>query len=220
MSTHLLQANALFLHIPKTGGTWVEEALKACGIATAYAEARDTVSWRHGLPGHLTRRYRFAFTFVRHPLSWYESWWKFQARVWKRFEPGVWHPQRVLERCASDDFSTFVRLCLAHEPAYVSRLYEWYIGPPGLEGVDVIGRYENLANDLVRILRLLGYDFDEDTLRGQAPANVSRKYAGEPVWDPGLRQRVLEREAPAIRRFYRSQRVNTLADPAPLKRAA
>ncbi len=220
MSTHLIQANALFLHIPKTGGTWVEEALKACGIATEYAPALDTVSWRHPLRGHLTQSFRFAFTFVRHPLSWYESWWKFQARVWTRYEPEVWHPQRVLERCAADDFSTFVRLCLEHEPAYVSRLYEWYIGPPGLEFVDLICRYENLADDLVRVLRLLGYDFDEAALRGQAPANVSRKYAGEPVWDPELRRCVLEVEAPAIRRFYCGRLVNCFADAAPRRRAA
>ena len=220
MSTHLIQANALFLHIPKTGGTWVEEALKAGGIATEYAQALDTVSWRHALRYHLTQNFRFAFTFVRHPLSWYESWWKFQAGIWTRYEPGVWHPQRVLERCAADDFSAFIRLCLEHEPAYVSRLYEWYIGPPGLECVDLVCRYEDLADDLVRVLRRLGYDFDEAALRRQAPANVSRKLAGKPVWDPGLRQRVLELEAPAIRRFYRGQLVNCFGDTAPRKKAA
>src|SRR5262245_16462215 len=99
MSLHLSRANALFLHIPKTGGTWVEEVLKECGILAEQAAVTDAVTWRHPLRGHHLHDYSFVFAFVRHPLSWYESWWKFQAGSWTQHEPGVWHPQRVLEKC-------------------------------------------------------------------------------------------------------------------------
>ena len=67
------------------------------------------------------------------PLSWYESWWKYQSGIWTVWEPGVWHPQRSLEKCRSDDFSDFIRLCIRNEPGYVSRMYEWYVGPVGFE---------------------------------------------------------------------------------------
>ncbi len=52
-----------------------------------------------------------------------------------------------------------------HEPGYVSRMYEWYLGPPGLGWVDTVGPYEHLADDLVAILRSLSYDFDEAAFR-------------------------------------------------------
>jgi hypothetical protein len=202
MAVHLIDANALFVHIPKTGGVWIEDALAALGIRTADPPMKSGVSWRHPLPADILGRFDFTFTFVRHPLSWYESWWKFQAKRWTVFEPGAWHPQRVLEPCASDRFSSFVRRCIEHEPSYVTRLYESYIGPPGVERMDLIGRSEALVDTLVGVLRGLSYEFDETRLREYPPANVSEAAAGNATWDPWLRKRLLELEAPAIRRFY------------------
>jgi Sulfotransferase family len=204
MSLHLTQSNSLFLHIPKTGGTWIEEALKAAGVAATYSQSfNQDVTWRHHLLGQQTGKYDFIFAFVRHPISWYESWWKFQTALrWVEFEPGVWHPQRTLEQCASDNFTEFIQLCLEREPAYVSRMYEWYIGPPGYEFTNFVGRCEHLADDLVRVLRQVGEKFDEDILRSVVPANVSPVLYGKPVWHEALKGRMTLLEKPAIRRFY------------------
>jgi hypothetical protein len=202
MSVSLPRRDALFLHIPKTGGSWIEQALIQAGIRNKRPPTVPGVTWRHSLLSMLTRRYRFVFTFVRHPLTWYESWWKFQAGIWTIFEPGVWHPQRTLERCQADDFSEFIRLCIKHEPGYVSRMYEWYIGPEGYEFVSFVGRHENLTADLVHVLKLLGENFDQERLQAVQPVNISRKVLGEPIWDPVLRRQIIELEAPAIRRFY------------------
>jgi hypothetical protein len=202
MAIRILPSNALFLHIPKTGGTWVGQALAHCGVALEQAETIAGVTYRHPVLPMVQLTHPFVFTFVRHPLSWYESWWKFMAGIWPIFEPGVWHPQRDLEKCRSDDFSEFIRLCIEHEPGYVSRMYEWYIGPPGHEFVNFIGRHESLVEDLVRVLLLLGHQFDERALQNHQPENVSLKRCGEPIWDSRLKRRLLELEAPAIRRFY------------------
>jgi hypothetical protein len=202
MSSRLIRANALFLHIPKTGGTWIEQALMQSGLAIEPVDVIDGVTYRHPVLPNIKDRFPFTFTFVRHPLSWYESWWKFQAGQWIEFEPGVWHPQRVLEPFRSDNFSDFIRHCIDREPGYVSRMYEWYIGPPGQQFVDFVGRYECLVDDLVRILTILEQPFDEAALRTQDRVNVSRRLRGEPVWDDDLKRQILALEVPAIRRYY------------------
>jgi hypothetical protein len=68
--------------------------------------------------------------------------------------------------------------------------------------VDFVGRYEDLVDDLVRVLTILDRPFDEVALRAQARENVSRKLHGEPVWHPKLRRQILALEAPALGRFY------------------
>jgi len=84
----------------------------------------------------------------------------------------------------------------------VSRMYEWFIGPPGHDHVQFVGRQENLIEDLIDVLTILGYEIDVRAIHGIARANESQKRRGEPVWDPDLRRKVMELEAPAIRRFY------------------
>ncbi len=206
MAIVLKETRALFVHIPKTGGTWVEAVFNKLGIANQRAPHSPAASVRHATLDQLPGDYDFRFAFVRHPVAWYESWWKFQAGAWRRFEQGRWHPQRVLENCADDDFSQFVMNCLEHQPAYVSRMYEWFLGPPGNDRFDFVGRTESLRDDLTHVLRQLGYDFDEREIEQAKPIHVSGKKLGEPVWDADLRRRVLELESPAIRRFYSNDR--------------
>ena len=119
-----------------------------------------------------------------------------------RVRAGVLASPAALESCRADNFADFIRLCLDREPGYVSRMYEWYIGPPGQQFVNFVGRYESLVNDLVRVLTILEQPFDEAALRSQDRVNASRQLHGEPVWAPDLKRQVLALEAPAIRRYY------------------
>jgi len=102
MSARLLPSNALFLHIPKTGGSWVEQALREIGVQIEQPATIHGVTYRHSLLSMFQEQYPYVFTFVRHPLSWYESWWKYQSGAWTVWEPGVWHPQRSLEKCREE----------------------------------------------------------------------------------------------------------------------
>lgn len=202
MSLVLVDTNALFLHIPKTGGIWVERALAAAGIGFEQAPMKAGVSQRHALAADLAGSYEFSFTFVRHPLQWYESWWKFVAMTWPQWEPTVWHPQRDLEACAEDEFPAFIENCIERQPAYVTRMYEWYVGAPGLDRVQFVGHQEHLADSLIGVLRGLGYGFDEQLIRGQPSANVSDSLVGAPIWPRSLRADMEALERPAIERFY------------------
>lgn len=180
----------------------MEAVLNRLGIEHERAPHVPTASVRHAVPEQLPGNYEYRFTFVRHPLSWYESWWKYQAGSWLRFEVPRWHPQRILERCADDDFSQFIHKCLEQEPAYVTRMYEWYLGPPGQNRFDFVGKTESLRDDLSKVLQQLGYEFDHTEIEKSRPVLVSGKRLGDPVWEPGLKARVLALESPSIRRFY------------------
>lgn len=200
MSLYLLKADALFLHVPKTGGIWVQAALKAAGIATTWASVRLGVSTGHAPLWGYVHTYPFAFGFVRHPLAWYSSYFRFQcANGWPNWEAPSWHPQACLAPYASLTFAVFVQMVLAHEPSYVTRMYEWYFGPPGTMYIDAIGHQETLAQDLVAILTRLGYQGHEEPIMATPMANES---PGVARWDRELFEQVLCSETPAIRRFY------------------
>ena len=203
MSVHLLDANALFLHIPKTGGLFVEAALKAAEIRIdAWPAVREGMSLRHAPVWAHLRTYDFVFTFVRHPLAWFESWWRFQqAHDWERWEPERWHPQRCLERFARLPFPEYMEQVVTHEPGYLTRLYEWMIGPPDSGLVQFVGYQESLADDLCNILRSMGYHVEEERIRSCPPANMSLGVVSCPE---RIRERLLAAEAAVLQRYYPS----------------
>lgn len=212
----LLKSGAVFIHVPKTGGGWVHTALHEQGLL--HRDAR--VAFNHSPPGHVNEVMRWTpgrylrhwpmrplvtpgalrrapkFCFVRDPLKWYESWWKFMAGRWKAWEPGRWHPQREIDGCGDDDFGGFVEKVLEAQPGYVSRMYAMYT-----DGCAFVGRFERLADDLSAALEELGVAHDAAALKATPHVNVSRSLLGRPEWDPALRRRVEEAEREAIERF-------------------
>lgn len=121
----ILKNGAVFLHIPKTGGTWVTDVLSeldlvglpfkhkhltlqrlppdrrqfTLGVALRVLK-RPNRARRKAL-SHLLARRPFIFTFTRHPLAWYESWYAYMSleknnwRDWGikgRKDMKNWHP--------------------------------------------------------------------------------------------------------------------------------
>lgn len=194
-----------FHHIPKSGGTWVKSVLVKLGLMTKHnlAQACPGIG-RHGLIEHYRMNHDFRFSFVRHPIAWYESFFKFQYKKWRAFEPEAkWHPQRSLEKYASDDFNEWMERVLKNEPGYVTRMFEWYLGPEGAERVDFIGQQENIRYHLQWALEYAGFQVSSEqwrVLQNEPARNVSPDITIE--WDHALQERVLASEVPAIRRFY------------------
>jgi hypothetical protein len=198
----LVDHNVLFVHIPKTGGCWVRYALDKVDVK--YRHARPKKGYGYHFPPHqCADEFEAMFTFVRHPLSWYESWWKYQVGAWKQFAPGLWHPQRCLDELQDDDFNSWVTRVMNVQPAYVTRMYEWFLGPPLQDCVSrriEVGRTETIQDDLRKILRDLGI-VDVDPRKLDLPrVNVS---AGpQPEWHASVRDRAWRLERAAIARFY------------------
>jgi len=219
---------AEFLHIPKTGGSWVESVLAAnqliqskslnrhddydrnlhqsCGGVTGdrlvqfYDKARRRLSRTFGeYWGRANKTPIFRFCFVRHPLRWYESWWKYmQSRDWNRWGTSnsayEWHPNSVLNGLGSGDFNTFVRNVVQKRPGYVTELLYSFTKL----GISYIGKTETLRDDLCQVFKVLELKFDPATIYESAKINASEEIDSEIHWDAGLRNLVLRLELPSL----------------------
>jgi hypothetical protein len=192
----LVTPRLLFLHVPKTGGTWVQVALKAAGV-------RGETIWTRlgpGSRGHATlveaRAFtdRFTFAFVRHPLDLYRSRWAGAMR-------DGWPENRMLHGMRSDDFPTFVRQVIERHPGFLTKRFEDFTGPRNAP-ISFVGRYESLVDDLVRALKQAGEEFDESALRAHSPANRNDYTKHQAHYDRALAEQVIESEHGAIQRWY------------------
>ena len=213
----LLKSGGVFLHIPKTGGNWVTTALKEAGLVYrdfGYHKHLDWYRssecpsfqpfWRRFLPSSLwcDMRSVFTFCFVRHPLSWYESWWRYMSQTkvnWKHFVDNknhlYWHPNAYLNGLGDCNFSNFVRNVQAKRPGYVSEMFSWYVHP----SIGMVGKQENLRQDLVRALHMQNLNFDEQFFMDYPKVGVSQ-VREKLVWEESLREEMLRLEHVAITR--------------------
>jgi hypothetical protein len=110
-----------FVHLPKTGGFWVREVMR-----TSLPQGRELGRY-HSCA--LADR-RLSFTFVRHPVTWWQSFWAFRERT------PSWHPE-------------WQRFKLGMYSEYV----DFYAS------VDFVGRTEHLAADLRTAYEMAGEAF-------------------------------------------------------------
>ena len=218
----ILKNGVLFLHIPKTGGTWVTKVLREAGLV------RCSIGHRHAnldqllAPGfqgvgrkveYLYKRglflkthpRPFTFCFVRHPLDWYESFYLYKNQPSLNWEQDGeehnvhrWHPNAVLNGLGEGkEFNEFMTAVMDRHPGYVSALFSHYTFRP----VDFVGKQENLREDLVTVLERVGCAFDPAIIRGKERINHSRSDSEKPQWDPAVRERAIRLERAALERF-------------------
>jgi len=158
---------------------WVRKAIRSAGILTdeIIPTAMIGEDW-HAMMGHASPLQlhisdRFRFAFVRHPLSFYQSYWCFKMRT-------GWTSELTFDvQHRSEDFATFVRSVLKANPrGWLTLMYTRSLGEH-FDAVEYIGRTERLADDLVCALTLAGETFDEDALRSTSAENVASKH---PEW--------------------------------------
>lgn len=197
----LINNNAVFLHIPKTGGTWFRHALQVNHIPfEELGEQHSHFPFIRELKPEGFFDDKFVFAFVRHPLTWYQSRWA------HRVQHG-WHVEHPLDyNCASNDFLDFLRRVFEYKPSgWLTYLYSIYIHSVP-NGIDFIGRTENLTTDCVEVLRRIGVDFDEDQFR-QTPKMNQSSLDGKPSgywakYSPEWLHRILGVERGIISQYY------------------
>lgn len=159
---------SIFLHIPKTGGEWVRKVLWDNHLEAVPLDPgrqkHAPLQWFEER-GNFNRVCRFAF--VRDPLAWYWSFFRYQtARDWREI------PEVALSDCRAPDFGRFLNNVFSRrKPNWLSRLYENYIGHPSW-AIEFVGRTERLADHLGYILTRIGERYDPDTLRSP-PLNAA-----------------------------------------------
>jgi hypothetical protein len=214
MTKLLREKNVLFLHIPRTGGTWVESALDVCKIRSTrwsrIAPYVDRLPKNHLFLSH--HRTSIAdvkgiFCFVRHPLTYYESVYKFicrahKMRIWK------WSPFFSAEICyntVKGDWNRWLIEMMKDEPAWYTRLIEGYVGPKEGEFVHFIGRQENLVEDFLSAMKYFGYQ-DVDQYRKKLFALEHVHKIDQPLkWDPNVQAQIEQMENSVIKRFYQGK---------------
>lgn len=206
----------IFLHIPKCAGLFIRHVFKVCGIAH-YEIGEQHSHFPYLLNFQPAEFYNnhYIFTFVRHPLTWYQSRWAFRVKH-------GWRAQHPLDyNCASNDFHVFIDNVLRYKPnGWVTWEYLNYIDEVPKK-IDFVGKMENLVEDTIFALRAAGERFSENAIRSIPRINDSdmdghsSKYWA--TYTPELANRVMAVEHEIIRRYYHGFNLdpNTLCKPRP-----
>ena len=148
--------NSLFVHTPKTGGSWVKSVLSLHG--------GSRYSYAHDIPCNnlirITADRLSPFMFVRHPLCFVFSLWNHWTReprcrinninranrwMWDKSFSSDLYSKAIVE----GDFSQTLENFTSFSPGFVSALFSRF-----MFGTTFVGKYENLRNDLIHALKV------------------------------------------------------------------
>ena len=202
----LLLPNSAFLHVPKTGGTWIRHIITETGVP--YKEINKVPnpelspenyikSW-HNTPTHdeefLNKENKFCF--VRNPLEWHRSYWAFKTLVTR----ARWNLRSEfdVEFCGYPTFPAYIdRILEASNKSYVDWLYTFFT-----DHCNMVGKQENLADNLKYILGEIEGDW-----RKKINYSAKRKQASDikqkkgVLYAPGQIPAMIELEHDAFLRF-------------------
>lgn len=152
-----------FLHIPKTGGEWVAAVLKNLESASWAGNFNASHADLRQAPGEGM----FTFCTVRDPFGWYESYWRY------RMENG-WQLNLDFDRQVVDSrFECYLEKMLTLFPNYFTEVLQLYIGANG-DLCDMLMRFSDLTEDLVRVLSYVGELRDPELVRKRPRVNESK----------------------------------------------
>lgn len=188
----LILPKSVFVHIPKTGGTWVRRAIEASmGLERDNNEVPIKGESYWGKLAHATAKDlkkqlgnsledRLMFSFVRNPADLLKSW--YIEKVWPEFIEYDKHDKNIdpeilkqLEEYENkktpEKRASFKEFVFDKDEGYVTSLYKKFLTSPlgVFPYVDYIGRTENLKEDLIEALEIAGEDFDRSIIENMPP---------------------------------------------------
>lgn len=136
----VLTDKAVFIHLPRCGGSYTIEVLKALGLVRLRMPSAPHV------PPHFFQYYgeKYRFAFVRHPWDWLKSYYRLKFATSRH--PAIWLDKMI---DASKSFEHWIELIYGDGRKQVVGEYMYpYIGS-GADRIEFVGRYENLRDDLM-----------------------------------------------------------------------
>lgn len=189
---------AVFMHVHKTGGSWVRQVLRETGVAGREIGGTHAQLCKVQIkePDAQT------FGFVRDPYDFLRSYFSHRHRQ------GWIDIDRELDRkCQASSFSRFLDLYLENIPGWVGAWYEAYVGE-----ATFVGRKENLRADLCAALRKLNVEYDENYIMARGPINVTPNVVVKETdlgeLESTYRLAVKEAEANAYEHWYPEEGAN------------
>jgi hypothetical protein len=219
----------IFLHVPKTGGTWVTKTLSELGLVkrevgpmhwdVTRVNHRERLMYGRDVCKHFIRRrisaqyrrksdqFSTMFTFVRNPFSWYESYWRFMLS----HRDNDWHKNEKMTREPQawwPGTSSLAPLMADNFDDFVSNVVR---NRPGFVSelfnlydqwpVAFVGRQESLISDLAVFLQSRGYNVSEPRLEALPRENASDPKHRNPEWCEELKIQVALTEFSAFIRY-------------------
>ena len=174
----IFTSNTIFIHAPKTGGTWVAKTLKDMGLVSRkIGHTHDCVRVLEKKCKEDLSEYT-KFVTIRHPLSWVISIWshwniakgcrasnKRNLRSGKHWSYNTFSPAML--RFITGDINKTLGILASDYPSFVSNMFLKY-----LEGVDVIIKQECLREGLMSVLKNAGEEFDSRIIVSSKKENV------------------------------------------------
>lgn len=155
----VITPKSCWLHVPKTGGVWVEKVLLNCVKGAQ-------VSWPRHAGLSCCPKGRFVFAFVRHPYTWYQSYWSYKQKA-------GWDPLNAFDqRCKDDRFDRFMDKTFDTDPAHYTKVIYCVMGNG--DNIDFVGHFENLQQDLEKALKLSGDILERDDIGTIEAINQSK----------------------------------------------
>lgn len=205
----ILSKHFVFLHFPKTGGSFVRKIFK-------YSAPR---SWELISPGkHLdyvhcpdSHRSLPVFGFVRNPFDWYVSWYIFSKNVYPSdfykniSDGGKLNFKDTILRALEIDYGKYFDLDFQKIYGRPVGGYTAYIHSMFGEDLDKVrfGKFENLREDFITILSdFVEPPFFMKLLTKHYPrVNTGERTHYSDYYDPELIEIVAEKEDEALKRF-------------------
>jgi len=159
-----------FIHIPRTGGHWVEGAMIGSGLKCRASTDRDLMKDPVAIhdvfpvtdyPGKLV------FTFIRDPIAWLRSYWCYVQGA------GI-NPESSVESFIGNlDLESFGEKILKEHPGMASKSFEQYIKKAGT-GL-YVGHTERLEEHLQQFLSGAKELYNSQVIKNLKPMNNSPK---------------------------------------------
>lgn len=180
----------VFVHIPRTGGTWVRELIRQ--HAPKQWRAEISLNPEHVGVREIELRGRFAFAFIRNPWDWHVS----RLFFWRQnLEPARF---AALFQQHGTAFGEMLKALLDDGDTLDSRI-------TNATSADVVfGRFEMLRQELERLLHEAGHELPPpmlEAIRSSPPRNGVARASYRTFYNAELRDLVAKAEAHMIERF-------------------